>query len=412
MRLSGRLREFISGLRKSESGNIAMISALALPALIGFCGLGADTGYWFFRQRALQGAVDVTAYNGAVKLRGGASESDITSSSSADATFNSWDSSIGTIAVHTPPISGTHIGDIRSVEVILTENEPRYFTQLFSTTPVTITVRAVGAFNSSGDACVLALNKTIAQAVKIWGNNNVTMNGCDIMSNSFSNTSVAIGGSSVATVPCVIAVGQVSVTSTLNSTDCAGPINNAVPAQDPYATLPAPAIPAGCSAVPGAGAIPSGKYCGGMTLQNTRTLSGGVYVISGGTLKINAGANISGSNVTFYLTNGATLQMNGGAHLNISAPTSGTYSGVLFFGDRTMANAVQKVNGDSTSTLTGAIYFPSQSVEFLGNFSGNNGCMRVIADTVTLSGSTTMNGSCPGTGLNSIPIPGQIALVE
>jgi len=410
MRLSRWVRSVISRLRESESGNIAMISALALPALVGFCGLGADTGYWFFKQRALQGAVDVTAYNGALLLRGGASQTDITSAASGDATLNGWDSSIGTITVHTPPISGTHQNN-RAVEVILTENEPRFFTQIFTTTPVNVTVRAVGMFNSAGGACVLALNKTIAQAVKIWGNNNVTLNGCDIMSNSFSSTSVAIGGSSVATAPCVIAVGQVSVTSTLNSTDCAAPVNNAVPAPDPYGSLPAPPIGA-CTPMPGGNAALNPGCYTGITVNSTRTFNSGIYVISGGNFTLNANAIVSGANVMFYLRNGARIQFNGNAHMNFSAPTSGTYAGVLFFGDRTMASAVQRFNGDATSRLTGALYFPSQTVEMDGNFSGNNGCMQIVADTVTLIGSSVFSGSCPGTGLNSIPIPGQIALVE
>jgi hypothetical protein len=150
-----------------------------------------------------------------------------------------------------------------------------------------------------------------------------------------------------------------------------------------------------------------------MTLQSgARTLNPGVYVISGGTLKINAGANLSGSGVTFYLTNGATVQFNGNAHMNFSAPTSGTYSGMLFFGDRTMANANQTFNGDSTSRLTGALYFPSQQVTLLGNYTGANGCMQVVSDTIDVSGSTTLNGTCPGTGLQAVPIPGSIALVE
>ena len=51
-------------------------------------------------------------------------------------------------------------------------------------------------------------------------------------------------------------------------------------------------------------------------------------------LTINANAAVSGTGVTFYLTNGATLKMNGNSDVQISAPTSGTYKGMLFIADR------------------------------------------------------------------------------
>ena len=155
-----------------------------------------------------------------------------------------------------------------------------------------------------------------------------------------------------------------------------------------------------------------GVYCNGLSLNSTKTFNPGVYVISGGSLTLNSNANVSGSGVTFYLTNGATIKFNGNAHMNFSAPTSGTYSGMLFYGNRNDPDGSPSFNGDATSQLTGATYFPSQSVTMNGNFSGANGCMQVIANTISLSGSSTISGSCPGTGMSSVSIPGSVSLVE
>ena len=88
-------------------------------------------------------------------------------------------------------------------------------------------------------------------------------------------------------------------------------------------------------------------------------------MINGGVLKINANANLTGSGVTFYLTNGATVQINGNSQMNMVAPTTGTYAGLLFYGDRTQATATNTINGNATSLLTGTIYFSSQDVDFL-----------------------------------------------
>jgi hypothetical protein len=106
------------------------------------------------------------------------------------------------------------------------------------------------------------------------------------------------------------------------------------------------------------------------------------------------------------------LQINGNATLNISAPTSGDYSGVVFYGDRTQLTAKNTINGNATSNVTGAIYFPSQEVDFLGNFSGNGGCTQVVADTIYYTGSATFSTNCTNKGIKTIPVPGSISLVE
>jgi hypothetical protein len=165
-----------------------------------------------------------------------------------------------------------------------------------------------------------------------------------------------------------------------------------------------------------------GKYKG-MTLQGDVTLQPGIYVIDGSAtgagcggpgsqLRINANAHVTGTGVMFYLTGGATLNVNGTSELDLTAATTGTYAGLLIYGDRTQPTATNTLNGNNSSTMTGAVYFPSQQISFLGNFSGNNGCMQVIADTIYYTGNGTFNTNCPGTGMPPIQTPGTIALVE
>src|SRR5262245_47985757 len=82
-----------------KAGNVAIVAVILMPAVVGFCGLGTDVAYWYYRQRTLQSAVDVAAYNGAIMLRGGASTPAITTGASNDATQNGWVLSQGTITV-------------------------------------------------------------------------------------------------------------------------------------------------------------------------------------------------------------------------------------------------------------------------------------------------------------------------
>ena len=148
-----------------------------------------------------------------------------------------------------------------------------------------------------------------------------------------------------------------------------------------------------------------------MTLKGNVTLSPGVYVVQGD-LKINANAAIIGSGVTIFMSGSSTVSMNGNASVKLSAPTSGTYSGVLFYGDRTGSSASSTFNGTADSLLTGAIYFPKQQVNYLGNFSGNSGCTQIVANTIQWSGSTTVNQDCTSLGMRDIPAGQSVALVE
>jgi hypothetical protein len=207
----------------------------------------------------------------------------------------------------------------------------------------------------------------------------------------------------------------VSVDDGLTLTDCSEAQSNVPPAADPFKNLAEPAVSGPCLTLPGgagAATLSPGRYCGGGILKGNKTFLPGVYVMDGGTFRTNATANVSGTGVTFFMTNNATVDMNGSAHVDFKAPTSGTYKGVLFYGDRDNSYASNKFNGNATSKLTGAMYFPSQDVQFLGNFSGNNGCMRIVAATIKFTGSSDMNADCTAEGLGQMPLPGRVSLVE
>ncbi len=395
---------------RSRGGNVAIITGLLTPALVGFAGLGTETAYWYFRQRTIQAAADIAAFNGDIALRGGTSQTDIATGATTTATDNGWRAANGTITVNTPPTSGTH-QDTKSVEVILTENVPRYFTALFFSTPVPLNVRAVASYQSMGTACMLGLNKAQSKTVQFWGNASAKFEECNIVSDSSASDSFAVGGSANVTTPCAASVGGSYVTSVLHLTDCTSVTVNSPYTPDPYASLPAPPVGT-CHSGAISSPLDPGTYCGLSFGSGTYQLNPGIYVINGGTLKINSNSIINGTGVMFYLTNGATLQLNGSAKVNIAAATTGTYAGILFFGDRTMPNAVQKINGDATSLMTGAIYFPSQEVDLLGNFSGAGGCMQIVADTIYYTGSSTFRDDCSATGMKTINVAGSVRLVE
>lgn len=407
----GFFRNFVRDVR----GVTAVFFGLTLPVTVGFLALGSETSLWFYKQREMQKIVDIAAYNGAVEL----SDSDNATSAEAtarkDAEFHGFDPANGVLTVNTPPTSGAY-QDNHSVEVIIDASYARLFSAIYSSDPITFTVRAVASFQSDAPACILALHPSAHRAIEVGGSANVNLQGCSVMSNSVAEDSYYQGGSGDMSAPCVRAVGGISESGGLALTQCTEPWPYSPAADDPYADLPAPPIPSTCSTVPsGSGTVdvPAGRYCGGLNLSGDYNLTGGIYVIDGGEFRINAGADVTGSDVTFYLTNNASVRWNGAAYVNLTAPTSGTYSGVLVFADRDTSDTSDLVfNGTADSALVGAIYAPGREVTMLGDFQGSNGCTQLIASTIVLNGNNSFSTDCTGTGLGNIATAGRTRLVE
>src|SRR3546814_2748512 len=107
-----------------------------------------------------------------------------------------------------------------------------------------------------------------------------------------------------------------------------------------------------------------------MQIKANHTFAPGIYTIDGGSLKVAAQYNLSGSGVTFVLKNGATIDINGGSNISFTAPTSdqitaspGTYNnissefgGVLIFDDKAKSadGKDSRINGNATLHLGGA----------------------------------------------------------
>jgi Flp pilus assembly protein TadG len=412
-----RLRLVLPRFLRDRRGLSALTFALSLPVVIGGAGLGVEVGYWFFEERRLQTAADLAANAAAVALRGGADEDDVVATAAREAEKNGFNPAMGEISVNTPPTSGDHRND-QAVEVRLGLAAPRYFTQLFDeNATVQVRVRAVAAYQSEQQACILALDTWANDAVIFIGNPTTTFSGCVVMSNSLATDSITIAGSADVTAPCIVSAGGTAVSADLTLTSCAAPMEEMPQARDPYANLAAPSTAGPCQSVPNGNpndpkTLSPGVYCGGMNLSGTVTLNPGIYVIDGGEFRINANAHVSGAGVMFFLTGGATVRFNGSAEIDLSAPTSGLYAGVLMYGDRTQGNADNIFNGAATSLMTGALYFPTQQVTHNGNFSGANGCLRIVSKAIDLRGDAGFSTDCAGTGLDVIEVPGAVRLVE
>jgi hypothetical protein len=79
----------------------------------------------------------------------------------------------------------------------------------------------------------------------------------------------------------------------------------------------------------------------------------------------------------------------GKATMDLTAPTSGTYNGILFYQDASNSSTA-KFAGGSGSTLTGILYFPDALVELVGGTTSSS-AVSVIASSMKFAGNDSMN---------------------
>jgi hypothetical protein len=274
------------------------------------------------------------------------------------------------------------------VEAVVGATAQTYFARLVGYNNVPLTARAE-AMKTPNPNCIYALDPTGGNAISV-----------DILANLSATCGVVDESSASNAFSCNILSGvhvtNLKITGGRQSFLCAtnpSPRTGvAVPSPaDPLAYLPTPTVSACGSSIssPYTGSpfpllivgnatlYPGQAYCGGIVILPTAnvTFMPGTYVIrSGGLLglqgglSIDLGANVTGSGVTFYnygpiggvnfVASSVTL-----GTVSLTAPTSGTYGGILFFQDpgNTTPDVIA-ANSSWNTTLEGAYYFPTALV--------------------------------------------------
>jgi hypothetical protein len=164
-----------------------------------------------------------------------------------------------------------------------------------------------------------------------------------------------------------------------------------------------------------------GTYYGGIQITGgsysgpTVNFAPGTYVIGGGGLQCSGTCSISGTGCHFYNTSdtsgsgfssapftiGANYYDN--VSCSLSAPTSGSYEGCLFHQDKNIASSAHSccIKTNSGSTCDGSIYCPGAALSFSGS-SSSTGYTVVVADTVNLSGNSSLSSMAVGCNYASL----------
>lgn len=416
-----RLLRTVRALAVDRRGTIAVLTGLALTLFMGFASLGVEVGLWQLARRGLQGAADQAALSGAIALGRGATSVGVTAEAkaiSAEAGFADGRND-AVVTVNAPPASGPNSGNAAAVEVIAQQTLPLLFSGLFLKNPLVIQARSVAGTVSTSVACILGLDTSAADTVSLSQNALLPNPNCGIASNSSSSSALTLLNNAQVDAP-VSVVGKYALSN--NAALNGRPnLQYAAPVTDPYANVQRLAAP-DCTTQISHGrnnlslTLSPGHFCNGLNFQNNVTLNlqpGAYYIDS---------QLVIGNDVTVNATGGVTLIMEGNyaidignnAVLNITAPSSGNYAGLAFFGDRNGTSTVQQTFSNNTQlNIKGAVYFPNQTIEFDNNAETvSGGCTQIIGRTVHLSNNVNLESNCSGTGTTPIMIGLQAVQLE
>jgi len=391
-------------VRGSGRGQVIVLVAVSLVAMMGMIGVVTDFAFMQHQKNMMQTAADSAAMAGSQELSYG----DMAAAGKADAAKNGYTdgASSVTVTINNPPSTGPNAANSAYVEAIVSKPEPTYFMRALGVGTLTVSARAV-AYEGSGPNCIYVLNPSAPAAFSANGNVDVN-SGCGLLVDSSSLTGLSVVGTVTITAPTIGVVGNYTATGGAILTPT--PKIGVIPASDPLANVQAPTV-GSCAqtnfkltGTSGSVSSPyqlyAGTYCGGISVNGNAWLhfNAGTYVLAGGGMSISSNTIITGSGVTFYNTTGSggygAITLNGSATVNLSAPTSGPLTGILFFQDRSIPSggAASTITGNSSSTLDGAIYFPTTSLSFGGN-STASGYSIVVANLLTLSGNSSLGSN-------------------
>lgn len=420
------LRNAWNAIARRNDGSVAIQLALASVAILGMVALAVEITFLVYKHRQMQAAADAAAFNAAIARKAGYPSSYALEARAATAEVGYVNGVDGvSVTVNNPPKTGNYTTNSNAVEVVVSQSQTLTLVTLFQTGLISVGARAVAVPGGGGAACVLQLLNTSITGVSLSNGATVNLVQCGLNANATSSSAVSVIGGATLNTQFVSTSGRTSTSNggVINATN--GIKINQAAVADPYASVPAPTF-SGCNynnksfghSASRQYANP-GVYCNGLAFTNDAivTMNPGVYIIDRGTFNVGGAVQLTGTGVTIYLTKStgssyATVNIGNGANVTLTAPTSGTYAGLVFFGDRKASSSTtSSFGGGATFSITGALYFPSQTVSFNNGISNPSGCTQLVAGKIQFTGGSQFKNNCTNTGVISVG-GAQTSLVE
>jgi hypothetical protein len=252
------------------------------------------------------------------------------------------------------------------------------------------------AYSASGNIRAVC---TSPARCPIYVNGNLSDNSSGNIS---SSTSINVGGTVSGSHS-----GTISPSVTAGTTTVADPFANVTPPPVGPCTTTNYSF---TSATSPTSPLQPGVYCGGMSFSGSGNVSfaPGTYIINGTdangkSFDYTGSGNLTGTGVTFFITGQGGYSagpINIAASGNtFSAPSSGSYQGLLFYQDPGVSYATAN-NYSGSGNTTGSLYFKTTTLDYSG--SGNALSQALVASKIVFTGSGNFTQDTTGTltGIN------------
>jgi hypothetical protein len=294
----------------------------------------------------------------------------------------------------------------------VSEQLPLGFSVVTGNTRTVLTARSiVGYIPPSAGGCIYVIAPT-GTSMTTNGNTQLTT-GCGVWVNSNSATAISLSGGNTTITDTnpdtkVKIVGGYSCYGGTTGCITPAPITGAPSAGDPLAGIDPPAA-GSCTPIPNIGkgttTINPGTYCGTLGVQSNQNLvmNPGNYIFKSGGgnscgFSASGNGNVTGNGVMMYFADSCNASITGNGNIDLSAPTTGNYQGVLMYQDRSNAKT-SSLTGGAGQALAGILYFPDALLHYTGGSSSNVNApaATIIAYNFTLDGASYLwnAGSSP-----------------
>ena len=383
--------------RMTEKGQALIVIVLALVGLLGIAGLVIDGGNAFLDKRKAQNAADSAALATALaRIRGGQNPRTVALEAAATNGYSN-DGVANMVTVNIPPASGPYKDNIEYVQIIIVSHVKTNFLAVVGRTEIVNEVEAVARSKRpelkqlmNGTAIAsLAPDSNCSNKKAFWlhGSASLNVTGGDVFVNSDNQSCALIqNGSSGIRINGSLAIRVVGG-ATLDK---------------PQQLVPSVAIGAASAAYPpffmpqitceNAAEIKEdgitmspGTWEDEFPPKDVTQLESGVYCLSKG-MKLNNA--LTGSEVLLFVQDG-DVQINANANIQISAPTTGDYAGLLIFLPMDNDSKVD-IDSGTQSAFTGTILAPASHITLKGSSSAYGFHSQIIGYTIEVDGSGTV----------------------
>lgn len=434
-------RSGLRAFRRDSRGNVAVITALVLPVLMGSLGLGAEVAVWYSDKRALQNAADSAAIAAATNADPAVYDDE----ARAVAASYGFTHGVAGVTVETSNAAACPGGGSDCYRVTISKTQPLMLARFVGFNgDATVDGSPAKRLAASAVAtralapreyCIVALaGSGAATGIQSNGAPHADLSGCSLMSNSNANCNghnlnADFGDAAGANSGC----GRRSNSGMQPLADSYAHLASNIPEPDcpigydfGLGTKKSPLRPENHLTGPQNWSVK--HICGNAKLDGDVTIQSGgasLLVINGGRLDLSGYTleTAAGSSLTIIFTGDVdpTAQHipTGGGKLDIQAPTSGPWSGVAIYQDPALTQGVHISDAGNSPAwaITGLVYLPRASVSFsgaVGKASHGLGCFVLVVDTLEINGTGRIlsKGQCANAGLqmpaSMVPTRGQL----